>query len=186
MPGGMTSEVAALSLEHVWLVLLSVGVAIAIAAPAAVLIARRAEPAPVDDERREHSADGAQPGAVRVSAAASFHRGRRQANGHRRPYPLCAAPGLAQHGDRDPFRRSRRARLGSCFGNDRRGRSSGEWNCRSRFRRFSRASESQPSQRLARPPSQPRSEAAVWAFLCSAGSQWRIRRQSWPAPCPRR
>lgn len=42
MPGGMTSEVAALSLEHVWLVLLSVGVAIAIAAPAAVLIARRA------------------------------------------------------------------------------------------------------------------------------------------------
>ena len=43
MRGGMTGEVAALSLEHVWLVLLSVGVAIAIAAPAAVLIARRAK-----------------------------------------------------------------------------------------------------------------------------------------------
>jgi len=42
MPRGIADEVAALSLEHVWLVLLSVGVAIAIAAPAAVLIARRA------------------------------------------------------------------------------------------------------------------------------------------------
>ena len=42
MPHGIADEVAALSLEHVWLVLLSVGVAIAIAAPAAVLIARRA------------------------------------------------------------------------------------------------------------------------------------------------
>jgi len=43
MPRGIAGEVAALSLEHVWLVLLSVGVAIAIAAPAAVLIARRAK-----------------------------------------------------------------------------------------------------------------------------------------------
>ena len=43
MPRGIADEVAALSLEHVWLVLLSVGVAIAIAAPAAVLIASRAK-----------------------------------------------------------------------------------------------------------------------------------------------
>jgi len=37
----MMNEIAALSLEHVWLVFLSVAVAVAIAAPAAVLIARR-------------------------------------------------------------------------------------------------------------------------------------------------
>ena len=41
MPGGVTKEIAALSLEHIWLVLLSVAVAIAVAAPVAVLLTRR-------------------------------------------------------------------------------------------------------------------------------------------------
>jgi osmoprotectant transport system permease protein len=41
MPGGVTKEIAALSLEHVWLVFLSVAVAIAVAAPVAVLLTRR-------------------------------------------------------------------------------------------------------------------------------------------------
>ena len=41
MPRGITHEIAALSLEHVWLVCLSVAVAVAVAAPAAVLLTRR-------------------------------------------------------------------------------------------------------------------------------------------------
>lgn len=41
MGRGLAQEIAALSLEHVWLVLFSVVVAIAIAAPAAVLLTRR-------------------------------------------------------------------------------------------------------------------------------------------------
>jgi osmoprotectant transport system permease protein len=41
MGRGLTREIAALSLEHVWLVLFSVIVAIAIAAPAAVVLTRR-------------------------------------------------------------------------------------------------------------------------------------------------
>jgi osmoprotectant transport system permease protein len=41
MPSGITQEIASLSLEHVWLVLFSVVVAIAIAAPVAVVLTRR-------------------------------------------------------------------------------------------------------------------------------------------------
>ena len=41
MSRGLRDEIAALSAEHVWLVLLSVAIAIAIAAPAAVLLTRR-------------------------------------------------------------------------------------------------------------------------------------------------
>lgn len=41
MGRGLAQEIAALSLEHVWLVLFSVVVAIAIAAPAAVVLTRR-------------------------------------------------------------------------------------------------------------------------------------------------
>jgi osmoprotectant transport system permease protein len=40
MHRGITGEIAALTLEHLWLVLLSVAVAIAIAAPAAVILTR--------------------------------------------------------------------------------------------------------------------------------------------------
>jgi osmoprotectant transport system permease protein len=41
MPRGISGEIAALSIEHIWLVGLSVAVAIAIAGPAAVLLTRR-------------------------------------------------------------------------------------------------------------------------------------------------
>jgi osmoprotectant transport system permease protein len=41
MPRGISGEIAALSIEHIWLVGLSVAVAIAIAGPAAVLLPRR-------------------------------------------------------------------------------------------------------------------------------------------------
>jgi osmoprotectant transport system permease protein len=41
MPSGITQEIASLSLEHVWLVSFSVAVAIAIAAPLAVILTRR-------------------------------------------------------------------------------------------------------------------------------------------------
>src|SRR6478609_1627868 len=43
MSGGLTREIAALSLEHLWLVLLSVAVAIAVAAPLAVVLTRHQE-----------------------------------------------------------------------------------------------------------------------------------------------
>jgi osmoprotectant transport system permease protein len=41
MPRGISGEIAALSIEHIWLVGLSVAVAIAIAGPAAILLTRR-------------------------------------------------------------------------------------------------------------------------------------------------
>jgi osmoprotectant transport system permease protein len=41
MPRGISGEIAALSIEHIWLVGLSVAVAIAIAGPTAVLLTRR-------------------------------------------------------------------------------------------------------------------------------------------------
>src|SRR5688572_11630852 len=41
MPRGIAQEIAALSFEHVWLVFLSVIVAIAIAGPAAIVLTRR-------------------------------------------------------------------------------------------------------------------------------------------------
>jgi osmoprotectant transport system permease protein len=41
MDSGLRSEIAALTIEHLWLVLMSVAVAIAIAGPAAVLLTRR-------------------------------------------------------------------------------------------------------------------------------------------------
>jgi osmoprotectant transport system permease protein len=41
MPRGISGEIAALSIEHIWLVGLSVAVGIAIAGPAAVLLTRR-------------------------------------------------------------------------------------------------------------------------------------------------
>ena len=41
MSSGITAEIAALSLEHVWLVVVSVVIAIAIAAPVAIVLTRR-------------------------------------------------------------------------------------------------------------------------------------------------
>ena len=109
------AEFGALLLQHLFLVAVSTVVAVVIGVPLGILAARRPRARRADRVARQRRADGAEPGDVRLPAAAAVRRRPRRARRDHRAHRLRAAADRPHHDRRHSLRRPgpRRSRHGA-------------------------------------------------------------------------